>query len=63
MEKSIEELFEEKLRVALNLIRTNSTGTDVLQITQGIRNLVDSNATYLMMRGETKTKKQGASAS
>lgn len=60
MEKTVEELFEEKIKVVLNLIRSNNTATDAQQITQGLRNIVDA---YVVMRQETKpNKKPGAGA-
>lgn len=48
-EKTTEELFEEKLKIVLNLLRTNSTGDEVLKITQGVRNLVDSKIGYTQL--------------
>ena len=37
----MDELIEQKAKIILNLIRTNSTADDVLKITQGFRNIVD----------------------
>lgn len=59
MDKTIEELFEEKIKMVLNLIRSNNTATDAQQITQGLRNIVDA---YVVMQKEIKPKKPGAGA-
>lgn len=57
MEKSIEELFEEKTRVVLNLIRPNNTATDAQQITQSLRNIVDANTAFVLLQQNSKPKK------
>jgi len=62
MDKSIEELFDEKTKVVLNLIRTNSTADDVLKITQGLRNIVDAKSVHLELTQGKPPKKQGSNA-
>jgi hypothetical protein len=57
-EKTTEELFEEKLRIVLNLLRTNSTGDEVLKITQGVRNLVDSKIGYVQLNQQKEPAKK-----
>ena len=62
---ALDDLFEEKLRVVLNLIRTNSTGDDALKITQAADYLVrarnNSESTQEPTESKT-TKKSGAGA-
>lgn len=56
----LSKLAEDKMRVVLNLLRTNSTGDDVLKITQGYRNLVE--AEDVRNRDSKSTRKQGTGA-
>lgn len=58
------ELFEEKMKVLLGLIRTNSTAEDAMKITQGAYNLANARATFLLNpEPEPKTpKKSGTGA-
>jgi hypothetical protein len=56
----VDELIEEKIKVVLNLIRTNNTADDALKITQAVDNLARARNT---LSTELKTtKKQGSSA-
>lgn len=58
------ELFEEKMKVVLNLIRTNNSADDALKITQAADNLARARNNFLEPSStETKTpKRQGAGA-
>jgi hypothetical protein len=58
----IEKLVQEKLKIILNLIRTNSTSDDVLKVTQGFRNIVEGEIARTQEVGVKTTKKQGAGA-
>lgn len=62
MSEELEKKIEEKLLIILNLIRTNSTGDDVLKITQGFAN-VTNGKNNLLVEGKTTPRKQGAGAS
>ena len=59
MSEELEKKIEEKLLVILNLIRTNSTGDDVLKITQGFANVTNGQSNLL---GKMIPRKQGAGA-
>ena len=60
----MDELFEDKMKVVLNLIRTNNTADDALKITQAAYNLAQARNTFAVLTQEPKTpKKPGASAS
>ena len=57
------ELFEEKMKIVLNLIRTNNTADDVMKITQAACNLVQARSHFVVSQSpeaEPKTKKQTA---
>lgn len=57
------ELFEEKMKIVLNLIRTNNTADDVMKITQAAWNLANARNYFLVSQSpeaEPKTKKQTA---
>ena len=58
------ELFEEKMKIVLNLIRTNNTADDVMKITQAALNLAHTRNYYSLSQSpeaEPKTiKKQTA---
>ena len=59
------ELFEEKLKIVLNLIRTNNTGDEALKITQAADNLVRARNSFAPQSTDQElktTKKQGAGA-
>ena len=58
------ELFEEKLKIVLNLIRTNNTGDEALKITQACLNLAHARNTFQAPeQTELKTtKKPGSGA-
>jgi hypothetical protein len=58
------EMFEEKMKVVLNLIRTNNTGDEALKISQAALNLAHARNTFQAQeQTELKTtKKQGAGA-
>lgn len=62
------ELFEEKLKVILNLIRTNNTGDEALKITQAADNLVRARNSFSSWSHDPipqelkTTKKPGAGA-
>ena len=62
------ELFEEKLKVVLNLIRVNNTADEALKITQATNNLVQARNNYVLCSPDPipqelkQTKKPGASA-
>lgn len=43
----MKELFEEKMKVVLNLIRTNSTGDDAMKITQAACNLAQARNAFV----------------
>jgi hypothetical protein len=59
----MDELFVEKLKVVLNLIRTNNTGDDALKITQAADNLVRAWRGFTLPEPEQKTvKKSGTGA-
>jgi hypothetical protein len=62
MEQKMNELFEEKLKVVLNLIRTNSSAEDAMKISQAACNLVHARSTFAVnQEQEPKTqKKQGS---
>lgn len=51
----MDELFEEKMKVVLNLIRTNNTADEALKITQAALNLAQARNTSAGMK-ETKKK-------
>ena len=55
----MDDLIEQKTKIVLNLIRTNSTADDVLKITQGFRNIVDG---WNDLKEPKPTKNKGASA-
>lgn len=63
------ELFEEKMKVVLNLIRTNNSADDALKITQAAYNLAQARNNYNLWSPDPipqelkTTKKQGAGAS
>lgn len=59
MNEELEKKIDEKLLVILNLIRTNSTGLDVVQLAQGFQYIVNGKVT---LEGKATTKKQGSSA-
>lgn len=63
MEKSIEDLVDEKIAVVLNLIRTNNQPDDVLKITQAFVNITHGSNNRLAQQGAKSTRKQGAGAS
>lgn len=59
----MQELFEDKMKIVLNLIRTNSTADDAQKITQAALNLAHARNYFLLNQPqeEPKTpKKQGA---
>lgn len=59
----MDELFEDKMKVVLNLIRTNNTADDALKITQAAYNLAQARNTFAVLTQEPKTpKKQGPNA-
>jgi hypothetical protein len=56
----MKELFEEKMKVVLNLIRTNSTGDDAMKISQAACNLAQARLAFVpensfMQEPETNT--------
>jgi len=51
------ELFEEKLKVVLNLIRTNNTAEDALKITQAAGNLARAQNEYAILSPKPGTEK------
>lgn len=61
MSEETEKKIEEKMLVVLNLIRTNSTGDDVLKLTQGFVNLTIAK-NNLSQETKTTQKKLGAGA-
>jgi hypothetical protein len=61
------ELFEEKMKVVLNLIRTNNSAEEALKITQAALNLSHARNTAAAFQAQEQTesktiKKQGSSA-
>lgn len=58
------DLIDEKMKVVLNLIRTNNTADDALKITQAVDNLTRSKRTLSEIEAETggKTRGKGAGA-
>jgi len=63
----MEELFEEKMKVVLERLRTNNTGDEALKYTQALDNLARARTTWFANEKseptEAKTtKKQGAGA-
>ena len=64
MNEELNALFQEKLKVVLNLIRTNNQPDDALKITQAADNLVRArNSAFSGKLEETKTtRKQGSNA-
>ena len=65
----MEELFEEKMKVVLERLRSNNTGDDALKYTQAADNLARARKTWLADadpksgQGAKTPKRQGASAS
>ena len=56
------ELFEDRMKVVLNLIRTNSTAEDAQKITQAAYNLAQARNTFaLAPEQEQKTQKKSGS--
>ena len=55
-DKTMEELFDEKIHVALNLIRTNLQGPEAVNFTQAVQNL--AHAKEILCPGKTPQKKQ-----
>ena len=66
LQSAMNDLFEEKMKVVLNLIRTNSTADDAMKITQASQNLANARNAFLLSNPETTesktTKKSGAGA-
>ncbi len=54
----MKELFEEKMKVVLNLIRVNSTGDDAMKITQAACNLAQARNTFNLMPETPKTEQE-----
>lgn len=48
------ELFEEKLKVVLNLIRTNNSAEDALKYTQAVSNLVRAQSDFVVLSPKPK---------
>lgn len=59
MNEELEKKIDEKLLVILNLIRTNSTGLDVVQLAQGFQYLVNGK---VALEGKVTPKSKGTSA-
>ena len=60
-EKTMEELLDEKIKIALNLIRTNLQDKEALNFTQAVLNL--SHSKSILIPGKPTPRKQGAGAS
>lgn len=56
------ELFEEKMKIVLNLIRTNNSADEALKITQAADNLARARNTFAVDAEPKTTKKTGAGA-
>lgn len=56
----MDELIEEKIKVVLNLIRTNNTADDALKITQAVDNLARARNALVMEMKTTKKSGTGA---
>jgi hypothetical protein len=61
------ELFEDKMKIVLNLIRTNNSADEALKITQAVANLAHARNVAMMNQSTEQTesrttKKQGAGA-
>lgn len=59
------ELFEEKMKIVLNLIRTNNSADEALKITQAADNLARARNTFSLEQSTTEAKppkKPGAGA-
>ena len=60
----LDELFEDRMKLVLNLLRTNNIADDAMKITQAAYNLAQARNTFSVLTQEPKTpKKPGASAS
>jgi len=56
----MDEKLDEKINVVLNLIRTNNTAAEALNVTQAVLNL--AHAKQILVPGETTPRKQRAGA-
>jgi hypothetical protein len=64
LDEELKILYAEKMKIVLNLIRSNNTGQDAMHFTQSADNLVRSRNGYFYAPDQElkTTKKQGAGA-
>ncbi len=61
-EKTMEENIDEKIKIALNLIRTNLAHVEAINFTQAVLNLAHAKSILILSQAATTPKKQGAGA-
>ncbi len=58
MENTMEEKIDAKIETVLNLVRTNNTAVEALNISQALLNM--AHAKNILLTGKTVPRKQGA---